>query len=990
MKTLPTSETPQVLVLYSDDMRGVATQVKHDGFQTTFEVLRESSNNGGLLLPSSHLEKNQPHKTDWYKVVVFISSFQIFSRQLLNQLGDLKHPLLLVLPVFTNQLGRLNVNSSTSDSTNQMLTIQPILLSQIATSLTSSCLLLVDGLTGKQIVASSNTTLFQIAIALGQAELNLPTNLSLITQKQLLQQVLKRLAAPQLGSSTLLVSEALDGQSLYQKTTKYLEQCYQHKVASAKFFQPIPLNIPPVITDLLPSDKTAVTELINATLSPKQQLTSLNQLIDLIKNRLEVWTKNQEILASKSRQSVVEIDQSLAARSVGKSTHQTQDNHLVDDNNQQTPTPAIQSLEIHQPTSQSPPDQSLDTQLASIFAQKRVVEKTDHQSNTQHIKSRIRTKSKRRSWLFVGGAVLTGISLAILFFVGAYSLVSSSLLSKVESITSNLRVDQVPKPPPGLAILIDLLDWQNRFYDHLFDDSITQRPTNSVALAKLLDRLSLVDRNRRETNQDVFSNLFVSSQTDLLKIEQAVALQNVQLDIWQELLPALQNNYHEEILPALEKDIDSLKSDQAILANLSPHLSQILGFDSPKTYAVVFQNTQELRSTGGFVQSLGTITVDKGQVTSTQTYSSYEIDKMLGGVVEPPEDLVKHLGEKQLYFRDSNWNPNFPSSAETMVWFIEKSLNTKLDGVLAITTASLQDILLVTGPLVLPDSNQTISAQSLLERLESNSGVQGLTPNQPREYSAQVLGVVLDQLTKLSPEQNKQLLIMLNQGLKDANTLVFHKDPSIQQAMVDLGWSGAVLSPPCPNPFGQKDCRIDPFYLNENNIGINQANSYLQRKNQASIKIDESSIKYRFQISYENKADVSSWPKGSYLAYARAFLPPNAEGLKISVNGAEIPEKQLTMANWEDRLVAGFNFEVPIKSGRQVVIEFETPHLNDQDAYVFFMQKQPGVSLQQSQVVVDLPNGKVPQQVSPGAEVAENQVVFSPTPNPHLLVGLSF
>ena len=1035
MKTLPTSDTPQVLVLFSQDMSGVAQQIRHKGFQAKPELFKESSDQGGVLLPTASLNSHEIKKTNWYKVVVFVSSFQIFSEELVKQLGNLKCPLLLVIPIFTSQFQKNEAKDSTLNKIDYLLKPQPILFSQVVSNLSSACLLLVDGLVSKQCLSSSDLSLFQLSTTLSQHKLELPNSLSLITQDQLFEQVVNRLTAPQLGSNVILTSEKISGQVLYQKLSKNLEQCHRHKVAQADFVQPISFGLPPVKTQPISLANNATSDWIATTQSPNLLSTSLKTQVGLIINRLDSWQKTQlpppnPIVKSPPPSSPINIlsatNQKLVFPHQSPNPHnQTQDiiqqspssNIRTQDIIQQSPSSNIRTQDItpqptvstnqaqdavsqpptfnlpQSPTSPPPPaNQPLDTQLANIFTKKRAVEKIGHQTHTLHIKSRIRAKSKRRRGLFVGGAVLTGVSLAVLFFVGSYTVVSSSLLNQVESLLTDLTVDQISPPPPTLAVLTNLLDWQNQFYDHLFDESIMKQPINSVALAKALARLSLVDQNRQKAIHQIFTNLFVSNQTDLLNLEQAVALQNVRLDVWHELLSIMRSGSENNTSQSeeLEKDLVALQSDLAILANLSPHLTQLLGFDAPKKYAVVFQNTQELRSTGGFIQSLGIVTIDQGQITSTQAYSSYEIDKMLGGVVEAPAELVKQLGEKQLYFRDSNWDANFPTSAETMTWFIEKSLNTKLDGVLAITTASLQDILSVTGPLVLSDSHQTVSAQNLLERLENNSGVQGLTPNQPREYSTQIMSAVLDKLSELNPEQTKQLLVALSSSLKDANSLVFNQESTVQQAMVDLGWSGTVLSPPCPNPFGQKSCRIDPFYLNEKNIGINKANQYLQRKNLAKIKVDQSSIKYRLQISYENYADVSSWPKGSYLVYAQAFLPPNANQLKIAVDGVEIDDKALTTTQWENRSVVGFNLEVPIKSTKQVEIDFETPPLNNENAYVFFMQKQPGVSLHQSQVEIDLLEGKVPLAVSPGAVVEENRVVFSPTPNPHLLVGLSF
>jgi len=1024
MKTLPTNEVPSLWVLHTLELSGLAARVKHDGMSVTLTPLGESSDGRGELpLPSS--ASDSLVGGGWYKVVVMLSGFYHLSDDLVEKLASLSCPILFVMPVITQEVG--DILATKSSELDIIFVQQSLLLNQVTSCLPSGTLLLLDGLICNKQPISSNAYFFQAKTVLAQKPPVLPEQVSLLTEDQALAQIMSRVLSPQVGLGALVESTSCSGEKLYHQIFKHLEIVYHHSTPPAKFAQKSQPNLPSLQSVVLPLDPQATSLFVQSTQSPdayRQQITRLHKSLSASiesKKTSPTIVVDTNLLSETEPKTVdpTNVDDSVAASLSGRSantkaTQTSVDETLVANFNALEPTNVRKKdasgatnspLELQEPqldlsqspafaqvsTTSPPPlpaNDQIDDQLADIFTKKRVIDKSEHLSNTSTIKSRIQSKSKRRRGLFVGGAVLTGISLAILFFVSSYTLSARVLAAEVERQLELMASAGSPKPNSLLSFTTTALDWQNRFYDHFFDDSVTKLPVETVGLAKLLSRLYLVGQNLSQTKQGVLSSLLVSENTDLLGLEKMIALQTVWADLSQEFATSLENSSQSVFDPTTFESTDNQKN-RAIFAALSPHLAELLGFTSPQTYAIVFQNTQELRATGGFIQSLGLVTIENGQIISSKALSSYEVDKMLGGNVEAPADLTKQLGEKQLFFRDSNWEPDFANSAKTMVWFLEKSLNTEIDGVLAITNSSLKDILTVVEPLSLGESGDIITHQNLAERLESNSGIQGLTSNQPTEYSVQIINALLRGIPSLSPVQIEKLFISLGSGLNDANTLAYHKNPTIQQSVVDLGWSGSVLSPLCPSSFGQNSCRIDPFYINESNVGINKANQYIQRKNEAQIKIDESGLKYRFLLSYENQAGTSGWPKGAYKAYARVYLPPNASQMRVLIDGVEVDKKQVVVSNQAGRTVIGFNFEVPIKSSKQVAIEFETPPLNENSAYVFFMQKQPGVSLQQSRVVVRLPEGASATQVSPGAVIGDSEVVFSPTPNPHLLVGLS-
>ena len=63
---------------------------------------------------------------------------------------------------------------------------------------------------------------------------------------------------------------------------------------------------------------------------------------------------------------------------------------------------------------------------------------------------------------------------------------------------------------------------------------------------------------------------------------------------------------------------------------------------------------------------------------------------------------------------DANWFPNFPTSAEKVSWFYEKTGGRTVDGVIAITPELLRDLLAITGPIDMPEYDKTINADNFI------------------------------------------------------------------------------------------------------------------------------------------------------------------------------------------------------------------------------------------------------------------------------------
>lgn len=129
----------------------------------------------------------------------------------------------------------------------------------------------------------------------------------------------------------------------------------------------------------------------------------------------------------------------------------------------------------------------------------------------------------------------------------------------------------------------------------------------------------------------------------------------------------------------------------------------ILGKDKPRKYLVLFQNDAELRPTGGFITAYAVIEVNKGKVSIVQSNDIYTLDEKFPKKIAAPDPIKKYLPNVPYWnLRDQNLSPDFKISMDT---FYPNYLLTKspaVDGIIAVDTQFLIDLLQVTGPIGVP------------------------------------------------------------------------------------------------------------------------------------------------------------------------------------------------------------------------------------------------------------------------------------------------
>jgi len=316
---------------------------------------------------------------------------------------------------------------------------------------------------------------------------------------------------------------------------------------------------------------------------------------------------------------------------------------------------------------------------------------------------------------------------------------------------------------------------------------------------------------------------------------------------------------------------------------LAGNIPSILGEDGIKTYLILFQNNMELRPTGGFIGSYGLATFDSGRLSDLTINDVYSADGQLNGHVEPPAPIKDYLGEANWWLRDSNWDPDFPTSAQRAEWFLNKEVGKNVDGEAAIDLSPIKDILSETGPVYLSDFDLTITGDNLYEKVEAE--VQNNTfpgTHQKASFLTALSRSLLGSFGKLSSSQKLLVLKTFYNSFDTRHLQVFLHDNSSQNAINSLGWDGSVTLPICGS-----GCYADTVGLVEANLGVNKANYFIQRNVSLNVNVNSYQIDRTLIFNLKNTANPALGPAGKYKAYVRLLVPQDANILSVTKSSGQ-------------------------------------------------------------------------------------------------------
>ncbi|MEK7112193.1 MAG: DUF4012 domain-containing protein [Patescibacteria group bacterium] len=391
-----------------------------------------------------------------------------------------------------------------------------------------------------------------------------------------------------------------------------------------------------------------------------------------------------------------------------------------------------------------------------------------------------------------------------------------------------------------------------------------------------------------------------------------------------------------------DKEIYNAREKILQIKRLVEEFPEIVGKGKPASYLILFQNNMELRPTGGFIGSFAIITFDGGRLTDMNVSDVYAADGQLKGHVEPPGPIKDYLGESNWYLRDSNWDPDFPTSAARAEWFLDKEVDKKVDGTIAVDLELAKSILKVVGPINLQDFNEAIDYKNLYEKTQGEVESNFFPGSYKKTNFLTALSRQL--LSRISEAQEREYIPLAKtifENLEQKHIQVFLHNQSSQRAISSLGFDGGVNLPSCTG-----NCYADWLGLVDANVGVNKANYFLDRKAYLAVYMDSERLKRILTVTLKNSANPALGDSGRYKTFLRVMLPQTAAVNDVQqVSGSSKEATAPILDETQGRKEAGILVEIGPGQSKEITFSWEEEiglDFTKEGEYRLYIRKQAG------------------------------------------------
>ena len=232
-----------------------------------------------------------------------------------------------------------------------------------------------------------------------------------------------------------------------------------------------------------------------------------------------------------------------------------------------------------------------------------------------------------------------------------------------------------------------------------------------------------------------------------------------------------------------------------------PLVRAFCGDGDDRFYLMLAQNSAEIRASGGFPGSVGTVRIQDGVLEIGDFMSVYDIIPMgqayNSGITDQEIQLFGYMYAGEAH--DSNFNPHFARVAEITAIAYEEGYGEIVNGVISLTPAVIQDILMFLGESITLDDGSVLdggNATAIIQRelyivYQGQEGEAKLNNDYIdalfAETAKKAMGVLVDnfKLEKL-PDYVK----LFENGFQNRTIMLWLADPFEERLVEKVGASG--------------------------------------------------------------------------------------------------------------------------------------------------------------------------------------------------------
>ena len=454
----------------------------------------------------------------------------------------------------------------------------------------------------------------------------------------------------------------------------------------------------------------------------------------------------------------------------------------------------------------------------------------------------------------------------------------------------------------------------------------------------------------------------------------------------------------ESVRDAMQTRIDKYGPLLDTYVKVSARLPAILGWDGPRRYLVLTQDPAELRPSGGLIGSYGLITLDKGRVTELRFQDVEKLDYANNyPFVQPPPELANYLlGPTQSWqLADAGWSPDFPTSAQDALrLYTNESGDARIDGVLGVTTYTIDELLKVTGPVAVPDYHVTIaSGETTLKVLQLTRAAS--TPGGDRKaFLSAFADRLLASLLALQPSKWGDLLGSADAFSKGHLLEAWFRDLNDEAFAALSGFGGGVLQDPG-----------DYLYPVDSNVTpVSKVNGVTTRSLTLGVQLDAvGNARDSLEVTWQNRIDTDigapyrALPVDGSLRilgmYFRALVPERSRIEAVSGGGPAVVTDPAVVEDEAGRMAIGTYFRIPAGE-TSLTSTWTSPYAASVDTaggtYRLTVQAQPGMLPGPLTVTIRVPDGNRISAASPELTVSGATATMTVTFDRDIVVGIRY
>lgn len=353
--------------------------------------------------------------------------------------------------------------------------------------------------------------------------------------------------------------------------------------------------------------------------------------------------------------------------------------------------------------------------------------------------------------------------------------------------------------------------------------------------------------------------------------------------------------------------LNTVVKNMPLVDHSASALQSILGYPSQKRYLLIFQNSGELRATGGFMTAYGYVTIDRGKLDSVKAQNMYLLDAQV--TYRPPASTViaTYLPVYYWHLRDANTSPNVPTTVGYIKRFYRSIPNAPhINGVIFIDTWFVDKLIGDVGGIsvLTPKGVVKINAQDANMKMEYMAEGQGLPNTERKKFIGTMMKTLFDDVMHSHGLELARVLKTVNDSLNRKFILLNFNNPKAEKMVRQYNWGGVM------------DRSVTGDYLSvvdENLLG-HKDNYVMNYHIRTQIRRVQGRWQQTTSISYRDPAVDNGWLFVPYRSWVRFYVPLGSTLISITgVDGIPPETYNNTVVN---KTVFGGHVDLPSRGSK--------------------------------------------------------------------------